>query len=63
MNRFNTDPRQYLRIMFYTIFYALDYVSPYIGMTIATGTREEMEAKKKQLLEMPDDELEAILIK
>jgi hypothetical protein len=63
MNRFNTDPRQYLKIMFYTIFYALDFVSPSIGMTLATGTREEMEARKQALCNMSDAELEAILTK
>lgn len=63
MNRLSTDPRQYFYVTFCTLFYALKYVSPYISMTIATGTKDEMEAKKKQLSEMQDIELEAILAK
>lgn len=63
MNRFNTNPRQYLCIGFCTIFYALNYVSPYISMTIETGTKEEMEARKQKLCAMSDAELEAILTK
>ena len=55
-------PSQYLKVMEYQGFCSVDFISPSVGMTVATGTVEEMEEKKRQLCALSDDDFNACLI-
>jgi hypothetical protein len=58
----SVNHRDYLKVLRYGPFWALDYSSPSVGMTLKWGTEEQVKAEHARVCALSDDQLHIYLL-